>query len=80
MREVFIAALFLVSINAKADALLDVMTLIWSQPKQEEAKEAEVSYTDFPNDSEAEVYHWELGSPDNIPETEIIYESEPCQY
>jgi hypothetical protein len=30
--------------------------------------------------SDAEVYHWELGTPDNVPEIEIIYEEDsPCR-
>jgi len=46
----------------------------WNEA-QEDTKEEPVDY-----DSEAEVYHWNLGTPDNIPEIEIIYTDEnPCQ-
>ena len=49
-------------------------------PDKPKPDEPEESYSDFPNDSEAEVYHWNLGTPDNIPVTEVIYDSEPCRY
>jgi hypothetical protein len=46
------------------------------KPKPDEPEESyQESY-----ESEAEVYHWNLGTPDNIPVTEVIYDSEPCRY
>lgn len=47
--------------------LLDNMISEW-------AKEAESS--EYVDQSDAEVYHWELGTPDNIPEIEIIYDKQ----
>ncbi len=45
-----------------------------SQWVQEVSTEPEdQSYSELSNNSEAEHYSWELGTPDNIPETEIIY-------
>lgn len=45
-----------------------------SQWVQEVSTEPEDrSYSELSNSSEAEHYSWELGTPDNIPETEIIY-------
>lgn len=55
------------------DALLEAMFKDWNSiPAETEESE------DY--DSEPEVYHWELGTPDNIPEIEIIYtDDNPCQ-
>jgi hypothetical protein len=61
------------------DALLEAMFRNWSMSKEEQDPEYSDSYSEFPNDYEAEVYHWELGTPDNIPEIEIIYQDpNPC--
>jgi hypothetical protein len=58
------------------DALLEAMFKDWSTEQTED----ENNYSDFPNNSEPEVYHWELGTPDNVPEIEIIYtDDNPCQ-
>jgi hypothetical protein len=49
--------------------------------KEEQDPEYSDSYSEFPNDYdyEADVYHWELGTTDNILEIEIIYQdSSPC--
>lgn len=59
--------LLLLAPNSNADMLLDNMINEW-------AKEAESS--EYVDQSDAEVYHWELGTPDNIPEIEIIYDKQ----
>ena len=65
--------------NVKADALLDAIYASWDKTEIYE-KEDDLNYQEIPDNSEAEVYHWELGTPDNIPEIEIIYdEPSPCQ-
>lgn len=65
--------LLLLPFNSFAqDALLEAMFKDWSIEEVEEEED--------PVYSDAEVYHWELGTPDNIPETQIIYEDEsPCR-
>ena len=59
--------LLLLAPNSNADMLLDNMINEW-------AKEAESS--EYVDQSDAEVYHWDLGTPDNIPEIEIIYDKQ----
>lgn len=59
--------LLLLAPNSNADMLLDNMVSEW-------AKEAESS--EYVDQSDTEVYHWELGTPDNIPEIEIIYDKQ----
>ena len=62
--------------NAKADALLDAIYANWDKTEVYDKDDN----SDFVEDHEAEVYHWELGTPDNIPEIEIIYTDEnPCE-
>jgi len=57
------------------DALLEAMFKDWN-----EAQDEEIESNVLDDDSEAEIYHWQLGTPDNLPETEIIYTDEnPCQ-
>jgi hypothetical protein len=57
------------------DALLEAMFKDWN-----EAQDEEIESNVLDDDSEAEIYHWNLGTPDNIPATEIIYTDEnPCQ-
>lgn len=57
------------------DALLEVMMRNWKAPETEIEPENR-----FWNNDEPEVYHWELGEPDNLPELEIIYdEPSPCE-
>ena len=60
------------------DALLQAIYGKWDKleeyEKADEIEEPEASYFE-----EAEVYHWQLGTPDNIPEVEIIYEESPCR-
>jgi hypothetical protein len=64
--------------DVRADALLDEMVKSWNfeddaSESYEAQSDAEVYQNDNYNDS------WELGTPDNIPETEIIYDDSPCQ-
>ena len=59
--------LILLAPNSNADMLLDNMINEW-------AKEAESS--EYVDQSDAEVYHWDLGTPDNIPEIEVIYDKQ----
>jgi hypothetical protein len=54
------------------DYLLEAMFTDWSKIEPVSEVESDPFYSD-----EAEVYHWELGTPDNIPETIIIYSDEP---
>jgi hypothetical protein len=62
---------------SKADALLDYMQGNWLEPIiKEETEDTETLYEEVET-SEAESYHWELGTPDNLPETIIIYSDEP---
>lgn len=63
---VFLFLLLLVP-SSSADMLLDNMMSEWA--KQDESSE-------YADESDAEVYHWELGTPDNIPEIEIIYDKQ----
>jgi len=63
---VFLFLLLLVP-SSSADMLLDNMMSEWA--KQDESSE-------YVDESDAEVYHWELGTPDNIPEIEIIYDKQ----
>jgi len=70
-----LAFLLLFPFNSIAqDALLEAMFKDWNEAPEEETEERVLDY-----DSEAEIIHWELGTPDNIPEIEIIYEESPCQ-
>lgn len=70
--------------NAKSqDALLQAIYGNWYNSKQYENGYNNVSESEstpnYSDDFEAEVYHWELGTPDNIPETVIIYsQKNPC--
>jgi hypothetical protein len=64
--------------NARADFLLDEMVKSWNfeddaSESYEAPSDAEVYQNDNYSDS------WELGTPDNIPEIEIIYDDSPCQ-
>jgi hypothetical protein len=62
---------------SRADALLDYMQGNWLEPIiKEEIENPEMLYDEVET-SEAESYHWELGTPDNLPETIIIYSDEP---
>lgn len=74
----FIIIWFLISISgtAKADALLDAIYSSFNEEVYEKNYESAKADAET---SDAEVYHWELGTPDNIPETVIIYtQSSSC--
>lgn len=46
----------------------------WKEPEPEPEPE-----TQYWNNEEPEAYHWELGTRDDLPELEIIYdEPSPC--
>lgn len=62
--------------TAKADALLDAIYADWGISKMESTPD--YSDQEIPDDYEVEVYHWELGTRDDIPETIIIYDSPRC--
>jgi hypothetical protein len=66
----------LISFNSIAeDALLEAMFANWNRQEEETLSEPDAEKSD-----ESEAYHWELGTPDNIPEIEVIYdEPSPCQ-
>jgi hypothetical protein len=51
-------------------------------PDKPKPDEPEESYQESYESEEPEFYSWELGTPDNLPETEIIYEprSRPCDW
>lgn len=77
----FIIIWFLISISgaAKADALLDAIYSSFNEEAYEKNYESTESAEMDGATSDAEIYHWELGTPDNIPETVIIYtQSAPC--
>lgn len=58
------------------DPLLEAMYRDWSM----DVDEMEEPLDDYDNGGgDAEVYHWELGTPDNVPEIEVIYEESPCR-
>lgn len=59
------------------DALLQAIYGNWYNSEEYE-KADEIDYPEFPESLEAEVYHWQLGAPDNLPETIIIYEKTSC--
>ena len=72
--------------TAKADALLDAIygnwnnSYLYGNSNSVSKMESTPDYSDqeIPDDYEVEILHWELGTPDNIPETIIIYDSPKC--
>lgn len=64
--------------TAKADALLDAIYADWGISKMESTPDYSDNYTETPDGSEPEFYSWNLGTPDNLPETIIIYEDTRC--
>lgn len=71
------ALIFFPTHAAGRDLLLETMMQAWVNPEPlpPQEDESEIAQMDY----EAEVYHWELGSPDNLPEIEIIYTNDnPC--
>lgn len=62
---------------AGRDILLETMMQAWVNPEPFPPPEDETEIAQM--DYEAEVYHWELDTPDNLPEIEIIYTNDnPC--
>ena len=53
-----------------------LLQAIYSDYKEPEPV-SETNYSDEPYESDGEAYSWNLGTPDNIPETIIIYSDEP---
>ncbi len=64
------------------DALLQAIYGNWYNSKQYENGDNNVSESEstpnYSDDGEPEFYSWNLGSPDNLPETIIIYEKTSC--
>lgn len=74
MRICFFLILLTLNSAIAGDPLLEAMYRDWSL----DVDEVEETIDDYDN-GDAEVYHWELGTPDNVPEIEIIYEESPCR-
>lgn len=53
-----------------------LLQAIYSDYKEPEPS-SELTHSDEPYESDGEAYSWQLGTPDNIPETIIIYSDEP---
>lgn len=74
----FIFIFLLPSESAPQDLLIDYMRYNWindidyNQYRNDDKKEYEDNDTSIET-SEAEAFSWDLGTPDNIPEIEIIY-------
>jgi hypothetical protein len=64
------------------DALLQAIYGNWYSSKQYENGDNSVSESEsapnYSDDGEPEFYSWNLGTPDNLPETIIIYENTSC--
>jgi hypothetical protein len=64
------------------DALLQAIYGNWYSSKQYENGDNSVSESEstpnYSDDGEPEFYSWNLGTPDNLPETIIIYEKISC--
>jgi hypothetical protein len=64
------------------DALLQAIYGNWYNSKQYENGDSSVSESEsapnYSDDGEPEFYSWNLGTPDNLPETIIIYEKTSC--
>lgn len=74
--------LLLVPLNClcSEDLLLEYMLTQWSTPQEKPHLDDPEASSDVDDESEAEVYHWNLGEPDNLEETIIIYEEQdPCK-
>jgi hypothetical protein len=59
------------------DYLLQAIYSDYDVKQQVESSDVESGYSESYEGSEAEAHHWELGTPDNLPETIIIYSDEP---
>jgi hypothetical protein len=77
MRNIIFFILLFPFNSIAQDALLEAMFKDWSVSKVEPDPDYS-DYPETPDSSEPEFYSWDLGTPDNIPETIIIYESKPC--
>jgi hypothetical protein len=82
----FLAFIILFPLNSIAqDALLEAIYGKWDKSEQYEEAYEDYEEPESSDSSEAEVYNtsysdsWKLGTPDNIPEIEIIYEDSPCR-
>lgn len=53
-----------------------LLQAIYSDYKEPEPS-SESTHSDDPYESDGEAYSWKLGTPDNVPETIIIYSDEP---
>lgn len=53
-----------------------LLQAIYSDYKEPEPS-SESTHSDEPYESDGEHYSWKLGTPDNLPETIIIYSDEP---
>jgi hypothetical protein len=84
MKRLIVFILLLPFNSIAQDALLQAIYGNWyNQEKYEsEYKDKESSVSEIPNtsDEEADYYSWNLGTPDNIPETIIIYQKECSCY
>jgi hypothetical protein len=60
---------------AQDDYLYKIMSGYWNQeqPRVQEVRTVEEAEAYVSDEGEAEAYSWNLGTPDNIPETEVIY-------
>jgi len=76
----FLAFILLFPLNSIAqDALLEAIYGKWDKSDKYEEAYEDYEEPESSDTSEAEIYHWNLGTPDNIPEIEIIYEDSPCR-
>lgn len=64
--------------TAKADALLDAIYADLGISEVHSTENYSDNYPETPDSSEPEFYSWNLGTPDNLPETIIIYEDTRC--
>ena len=78
MKNIIIFILLFPFNTVAQDALLEAIYGKWDK-LEEYGNDYEINDPEIPESSEAEIYHWSLGTPDNIPEIEIIYiEDSPC--
>lgn len=71
----FLAFILLFPLNTIAqDALLEAIYGKWDKSEQYEEAYEDYVEPESSDSSEAEIYHWSLGTRDDIPETIIIYD------
>lgn len=80
MKRIIIFILLFPYNSIAQDALLEFIYKDWNISKLDTDQNYQEDYQNFSDNSEPEFYSWDLGTPDNIPETIIIYESKPCEY